>query len=221
MKFGKSPILAPFDNGWTVNGEGVTVQDIAIPINPTEITSNLAELRELLKKSPNESEVCEAIEKFVDRFGGIQRMANVLVAPEDIELAVRLGELLVALSEFLEMLADDPQPRSREDAEYYANRYEEISIVLRPFKVSERAGREGRAMLERAEKLPSKVDSLRRAKWLSAIAGLTTDAPFCRLCRPATRMHIVGEQGKELWRCNEKDHGTRWLSREQRKLLEN
>lgn len=200
--------------GW---GRVVLVRDgNGFTVTYDDPTAELEAIRASLEQSTNEIALRDEINFFLTRSKSLSEGSSALNS-QDGTLLASLPELLDALEDFIYLL-EEANPRSREEALYFAERFSVIADRLGPYKVSGRAQRERRKQLEDAEPLPSSDSD--DSRWLRNIASLNANAPTCRLCNHQVRMHIVGRRGAELWRCNENNHGTRFLTRDQRRVLE-
>lgn len=213
----KSPLVKRSGENFEVYGEGVKPDDTT----PNQIDLNAAkglfnEMRSLLENSSQETTVKAGIANFLTQYGNSPEVANSLAMVEDASLYEKLDDIHLALEEFIELL-DEATPRSSDEAEYYSKRCYAISEQLKPYKVAARAQKEAREFSEKAKKLPIAIAG--QHQWLHKISILNASGPICRHCTHLARMHIVGERGSELWKCSANNHGTRFLTGEQRKFL--
>jgi len=213
----KSPLVKRSGANFEVYGEGVTPDDTtSTQIDLNEAKGQLNEIRSLLENSTQEKAVKAGIEDFLTQYGNSREVANSLAIVEDASLYEKLEDIHLALEEFIELL-DEAAPRSCGEAEYYSKRFFAIANQLKPYKVAGRAQKESREFSEKAKKLP--VVIVGQQQWLHKISILNASGPICRHCTHLARMHIVGERGSELWKCSANNHGTRFLTGEQRKFL--
>lgn len=212
---GKSPLLRPTSLGFEVQGEGVTPSEVSTTIDVNAVLDELREIRKSLNTSTSENELKSLIEIFLKKFGTSIELQE---KTENSELLENLEDVHLALEEFSELIEESVNPRSKEEAEYFANRFLQISEQLTPYPVSKRAQKEYRELIQKSAKLP--VVDTSNQQWLQKISILNASGPICRYCTNLARMHIVGNRGSEIWRCYANNHGTRFLTREQRKFLE-
>jgi hypothetical protein len=214
----KSPLLRRSAGGWEVHGEGVTPNETSNLIDVSKASEALIEIKTALKISTQEFALIELIKNFLAKFGTSVVLQNQLGTSEDAELFEKLEDTYLALESFIDLLEESAHPRSQDEAIYYANRFRSVSDQLQPYPVAGRALKESRELFQKAIKLP--VVDVPHQQWLHKTSVLNASGPICRHCQHLARMHIVGERGAELWRCYENNHGTRFLTREQRKFLE-
>ena len=212
----KSPLLKAANGKFEVSGEGVTPEEKVDDINLLVAKDKFTEIHFLLSTSTQEIQIKDEIEKFIQIYGKSTEFSNTLSDVDDADLFSNLEDIFLALEEFVELLLE-PSPKSSDDAEYRAKRYLAISNQLKPHKVSARAQKEYRELIELSKKLP--VINISHQQWLHKISILNQSGPTCRLCTHDVRMHIVGNRGSELWKCSANNHGTRFLKSEERKFL--
>ena len=212
-------------NGWEVDGVGASPDLQTYANDATAFRRELSAIRQILEASVNPEEISNAIDKFLTEFHDVDGNAQSTAEKDDQALAGRLIDLHAALMEFIEFLQSQEdvkfRPQYRDDAQEYAVTLSEALTNLDPYPVSKRVDMEKRRMLELAKVLPSKDIAQSQQQWLQKVARLNglPDRPVCRICKPEAKMHIVGNQEDELWRCNENNHGTRFLSKEHRDIL--
>ena len=132
------------------------------------------------------------------------------------EIISKLKNTLSLLNEYQDLI-DLGNPRSKQEAEQFAKNFNTIAIGLDPSKISQKIRTKQREMLELSKTKVSIDDDYQY--YLQKVSILNEKGPDCRLCNHSTRMHIVGQRGSELWRCNMNNHGTRNLTAEQRNFL--
>jgi len=212
-------------NGWEVDGVGASPDLQTYANDATAFRRDLSAIRQILEASVNPEEISNAIDKFLTDFNDVDGNAQSTAEKDDQALAGRLIDLHAALMGFIEFLQSQEdvkfRPQYRDDAQEYAVTLSEVLTNLDPYPVSKRVDMEKRRMLELAKVLPSKDIAQSQQQWLQKVARLNglPDRPVCRICKPEAKMHIVGNQEDELWRCNENNHGTRFLSKEHRDIL--
>ena len=174
------------------------------------------------KKGENENSIRSFISEDVCR----EAIRNVALEPQlfldsQRQFAGLFEGFLSALDDLVEIIEEKQSVRSKEEANYYANRFLSIATQLDPYPVSGRARKEYRDMLERAKKLPSSSEKALEAELNKRIARLNSSpiAQVCRLCGDK-KMHIVGKPGAFVWRCDKNNHGTLYLNRAQLKILD-
>ncbi len=214
----KSPLLRPAPKGFEVVGEGVTPNEIENSTDASKASEALNAIQKALIESSDELSLKNLIEQFLADFGTSIELQNQLSTSEEAALFEKLEDIHLALDEFIDLLNESLHPRSQDEANYYANRFRSVSDQLQPYLVALRSLKESRALSEKACKLP--IENPTEDKWKHKKSILNASGPICRHCQHLARMHIVGERGSELWRCYENNHGTRFLTREQRKFLE-
>ena len=214
----RSPLLRRTDKGFEVIGEGVTSSETSHSTDASKAIEALNEVQKALNELTDELALKTLIEKFLADFGTSIEFQNQFGTSAEAALFVKLEDIHLALEEFVDLSDESTHPRSQDEANYYANRFRSVSDQLQPYRVALRALRESRVLSDKASELP--IENPAEDKWKHKKSILNASGPICRYCEHLARMHIVGERGSELWRCNENNHGTRRLTREQRKFLE-
>jgi len=215
----------PIQNGWKVDDEGLNRPPLPTSKDAGAYKLKLSEIQIILTTSLNYIEISTAIKNFQTDFGDADQIIQPTIGAEHQSLVKNLPNLsfsLLEFSDFLDSQADVKlRPQYREDAQEYAAFLADLVNVLNHYPVSSRVDTEKRRMLELAKVLPPKGPAQANQLWLQKVARLNGAfiAPDCSYCPPGTKMHIVGNPGSERWRCNENNHGTRFLSRSHKEIL--